>query len=51
MVLRGKEQVATRHFSGNKLMRAVMNDCKRKGKDTIYSLCYISRRKMCTGWG
>ena len=23
-----------------------MNYCKRIGKDTIYSLCYISRRKM-----
>ena len=28
-----------------------MNHCKRKGKNTIYSLYYISRRKMCTDWG
>ena len=28
-----------------------MNHCKRKGRDTIYSLCYISGRKMSTGWG
>ena len=31
-------------------MRAVMNLCKRKGNDTIYSLYYISRRKMRMGW-
>ena len=40
MVLRGKEQVETRRFSGNKLIRAVMNHCKRKGKDTIIYIVY-----------
>ena len=46
-----REKVQTRRFSGNTLIRAVMNHWKRKGKDTIYSQYYVYRRKMRKGWG